>query len=303
MLPPERVTRAARRWLDLLQRSSANQAWGLLQANTAYSDLPPSAYLQALDWLRSLGFLEPIGADSRLSPNVAELPPGPRHQLLYARGLVYDAPLWLPDADSLITGPDELPDDAAAFAEQLSLSDTQALAGVSQARGKVNAEITAEIGLRGERALCAALEVAWPGSTCHLATFDDGWGYDIAFTPAPDEQWHLEVKTTTRRGRMSAYLSRNEHAVAAADPFWRAVAVGIDSDGALAAVATVKLGVLAERAPQDTSPAARWASTRYDLRAADLDRGLPFLPHPLPPEAAGLDAGFDSRNRYAWMPT
>lgn len=303
MLPPERITRAARRWLDLLQRSSANQAWGLLQANAAYSDLPPSAYLQALDWLRSLGFLEPVGADSRLSPDVAGLPLGPRDQLLYARGLAYDAPFWLPDADSLVTGPAELPDDAAAFAEQLGLTDVQALAGVGQARGKVDTELTAEIGLRGERALCAALEAAWPGSTCHLAALDDGWGYDIAFTPAPDEQWHLEVKTTTRRGRLSTYLSRNEHAVAATDSAWRAIAVGIGSDGALAAIATVKLGVLAERAPRDTSHTARWASTRYDLRAADLDRGLPFLPFPLPPEAAELRSGLDNENRYAWMPS
>lgn len=303
MLPPENVTRAARRWLDLLKRSSANQAWALLQANTVYSDLSPSAYLQALDWLRSLGFLEPVGADARLSPDMAGLPPGPLHQLLYARGLADDAPLWLPDADSLVTSPGELPDDAVALAEQLGLTDVQALAGVSQARGKVDTELTAKIGLSGELALCAALEAAWPGSTSHLAALDDGWGYDIAFAPAPGEEWHLEVKTTTRRGRLAAYLSRNEHGVAATDPAWRAVAVGIDSDGALAAVATVKVGVLADRAPRDTSHAARWASTRYDLRAADLDRGLPFLPCSASLAAAGLKAGLDPGSRYAWMPS
>lgn len=302
MLPPENVTRAARRWLELLQRSSANQAWALLQANTAYSDLPASSYLQALDWLRSLDFLEPVAADARLRPNVAGLPPGLRRQLLYATGLAHDAPPWLPDADNLITDPGELPDDAATLAGQLSLTDDQALAGVGQARGKVDIELTAKIGLSGELALCAALEAAWPGSTSHLAALDDGWGYDIAFTPAPGEQWHLEVKTTTRRGRLAAYLSRNEHAVAATDPAWRAIAVGLDSDGALAAVATVKLGVLADRAPRDTSPAARWATTRYELRAPDLDRGLSFLPHPFPAAASGLGAGLDPENRYAWMP-
>jgi hypothetical protein len=53
----------------------------------------------------------------------------------------------------------------------------------------------------------------------HVSKFDDSAGFDVQFT-MPDQCWHLEVKTTVRRGRLTIHLSRNEYCVSRRDDGW-----------------------------------------------------------------------------------
>ena len=67
-----------------------------------------------------------------------------------------------------------------------------------------------------------------------VALKDDGLGYDVV-GPLPTAMWHLEVKSTTRRGRLVIRISRLEYEIGAMDPLWRLVIVGLDSQHEAAA--------------------------------------------------------------------
>lgn len=274
MLPGDGVLRAAYRWLRLLERSSLPQASALIRADAAYTDLSPTQYAAARDWLRTVRLLHSGAAGARLAPAALGLTDTGARQLLFGRSLEAAAPAWLPDADVLVRDPSELPQDAADLAAVLGLDDPAALLAVRQVHGRIDLAERARIGAEGEKGLVALLERRWPGSTNHVAITDDGLGYDLAFTLA-GRTWHLEVKTTSRRGRLVLYLSRHEHEVALLDPGWRLVVVGLDGEGALGALATARHQVLRGRAPHDHDPAARWESTRHQLRPLDLHPGWP----------------------------
>ena len=139
-----------------------------------------------------------------------------------------------------------------------------------------------------------------------MALTDDGLGYDVAATTEIGT-WHLEVKTSARRGRLLIYLSRQEFEISKLDPQWRLVVAGLDHSRQLAAVATVDPCVLLSRAPVDSHFDARWASARFELKPGDLVPGLAFLGPPLadtPGRSCALLAlGGDDRAMFAWMPT
>ena len=71
-----------------------------------------------------------------------------------------------------------------------------------------------------------------------MALTDDGLGYDVA-AMTETGTWHLEVKTSARRGRLLVYPSRQEFEISKLDPRWRLVLAGLDPGRQLAAVATV----------------------------------------------------------------
>ncbi|WP_250000085.1 protein NO VEIN domain-containing protein [Actinoplanes sp. M2I2] len=131
-----------------------------------------------------------------------------------------------------------------------------------------------------------------PGSADHVALDSDGLGYDIELSAGP-AVWHVEVKSTKRRGRLDVYLSRHEFEVARLDPAWRLVTVGLDEDGHIGAIATVPTDALLVQAPADRATTARWESAKFSLRPTDLRPGIPFF---------DLDVSVANSRRFAWMP-
>lgn len=298
MLPADAILRAAQRWIQLLSRSTFVQAAALIKADPAYTDLSQTQYASALDWLRSTGMLIETSHGASVEPSVLRLSGPALRQLLFSRALESAAPPWLADADTLVDDEDELPQDATKLAQALELDDRQALVALRQLHGRIDLAERARVGAAGEAALVAILEEQWPGSTRHASLEDDGLGYDITFQPT-DTEYHLEVKSTTRRGRLTIYLSRHEHEIAQLDPRWHLIVVGLDAGGQAAAIATTREATLLARSPLDQTPAARWESVRHRLTAADLDSGLQL--DDLTPPASSLLGEGGSRT-FAWMP-
>ncbi len=281
------------------------QGWALVRADSSHMDLTQTQYADALDWLGVTGILQEGESGLSLPTALISWPGDHVRQLVFARGLEVSLPPWLPDADILVADSSELPLDAASFAAQLGLNEQAALSTIREVHGRLELEHRAAVGRAGEMALVQLLEARWPGSTVHVALTDDGFGYDVAFLLGGVE-WHLEVKSTTRRGRLVIYLSRHEHEVSLRDPNWRLVVVGLGDDESPAAVATVNHGRLCHRSPKDTHPGSNWQSVRHQVSSGDLQPGLDFLTdsdfdtsavHPL------LLAGAQAGAAFAWMPT
>lgn len=307
MLPPDNVVRAAVRWLRLLRASTVGQASSIIQADASYTDLTQTQYLSGLDWLRNLGLLSDQRHGVDLPGAVKGLPEEQLSQLLFERILEKAAPAWLPDADLLVPDAGELPQDAASLAETLGLSERVAFVAVRHVHGRIDLAERARVGIAGERALVDLLERQWPGSTTHVALTDDGFGYDVLFRVS-NVQWHLEVKSTTRRGRLVIHLSRHEHEVGLHDPNWRLVVVGLDDQLRLQGVATVEHSELFGRAPRDVCAETKWQSASHELTSKDLQRGFSFLDAPvfdLEPTADQVPANSSSYmlKAFTWMPS
>jgi hypothetical protein len=298
--------RAAARWVRLLRRSTLNQAASLIRVDPAYTDITQTQYSSALDWLRLVGFLTEDRDGLILSPATAALPEGETSQLLFERTVQRSAPSWLSDSDLLIPDTNALPQDAAAIAATLGLSDTAALWAIRSIHGRVDVSHRTELGAAGERALIALLEIYWPGATVHVSATDDGFGYDVLFRHAGIE-WHLEVKTTLRRGRLVVYVSRHEYEVSLRDPYWQLVVVGLNERRLPCAVATVQHLTVFARNPRDVSSEARWQSVSHQLMANDLQGGLSFIDVPIEELRRGLSTDVAAQpdptwGRFAWMP-
>jgi hypothetical protein len=233
------------------------------------------------------------------------LSPAEADELLLAATLEAAEPAWLPDADLLVQQPADLPQDVMTMARALGISDDAALLSIGMAHGKVELENRQRVGSAGELELIALLEAEWPGSTSHIAAEHDGFGYDVAFRNA-GETWHLEVKSTTRRGRLVLHLSRHEHEVAIRDAAWRLVAVGLEEGDQLACVATIKYKELAARAPEDRHAGARWETVRYGVAPELLAGGLSFIVDPPGPAGARFLRPAEmtaALTGFAWMPS
>lgn len=293
------------RWLQLLATSAFPQAVALIRSDTRYLDLSITQYASALDWLARVELVEAGSSGWQLSEIAFGLPSDQLSQLLFARSLDVGAPAWLPDADVLIRDAEDIPQDASALAASLGLTDEQALLTVRQVHGRIDLELRARIGAAGEQDLIRELEERWPRSTTHVAAEHDGFGYDIGFTLF-DVNWHLEVKTTIRRGRLAVHLSRHEYEVGRSDPKWRLVIAGLDEKERLSCVATARLDQLWPQSPQDVLGGARWQSARFELTQHGVCAGLSFLGEP---ETDGdarslLFRGSDGpQPSFAWMPT
>lgn len=211
------------------------------------------------------------------------LPSGRVNELLFERTVERACPPWLRDADILIPDASELPQDAAEMAAILGIRDENALLLVRSAHGRVDLEYRARVGLAGERAVMQVLDRYWPGSAVHVAATDDSFGYDILFGHEGNE-WHLEVKTTVRRGRLVIYLSRHEYEVGKRDPRWRLIVVRLSEDFRPRALATVRFDSLIAKSPKDSTPQARWQSASHELSPTDVENGLSFIGKTVLPE-------------------
>jgi hypothetical protein len=305
VLPAEGILRAASRWLDLLGRSSYTETVALIGSESRYADLSPTQYATALEWLASLGILDLGPHGYRLSEEMATLHHDQRSGVAFARAVERSAPPWLPDSDVLVGSVDDLPEDASVLASALGVTPADALMGIRQVHGRIDLERRAEVGALGERRLVELLETLLPGSTTHIALNHDGFGYDIGFLDPEGRDWHLEVKSTTRRGRLVINLSRHEHDVAKLDALWRLVVVGLDESDCLACLATASHEALVSRAPSDSSVGARWQSARYELDSTDLELGLGFLDPGLKESDDSKlvsDGTVNAPSDFAWLP-
>lgn len=259
-VPPDPILRAASRWLEHLAVSDVARTRTLFASNRTYADVTPTQYAAALTWLQESGLITPEGE--------VRVPPEP---VSVMEAAVRDT-LWLPDADLLISGITELPEDALRASEILGLGSEDALAVVRQAWGKVDTEARLRVGTAGEVALVGLLRAATDVPIRHIAATSDGYGYDIAV-----DTTHIEVKTTMRRGRLTIYLSRNEYETMRRDPGWLLALVRLDQNLQPTAVATLDRTWIEEVAPGDHHPRGRWESARLDVPASAVISGLPAV--------------------------
>ncbi|MFF4829400.1 protein NO VEIN domain-containing protein [Streptomyces sp. NPDC001312] len=263
-VPPDPVLRAAVRWLERLPASGAARIRALFTAHSDYSDITPTQYDAAYEWLRQTGLLDNVR--SRI----------PAHRRVFDAAIAHSGALWLPDTDLLVRGPDELPDDALRTAEALGLSESEAYTQIAAVWGKVDAGERARIGAAGELALVELLTASVDARVEHVAAWADGYGYDIA-VHSGRHRAHLEAKATVRRGRLTIYLSRNEYETLLRDPAWELVAVRLTPQLELDAVATVPKEWITSKAPADRSAAGRWESCRLDVPPHVPVPGIPSL--------------------------
>jgi hypothetical protein len=277
----------------------------LLHADSRYLDFSSTQYAGALAWLIDIEVIARNGRHLELRPSLKGLTSAELRDAAFRAGLEASEPAWLRDADLLVRSTSELPSDATKLSTVLEVVASDALVAVRQVCGKIDLETRAKVGLAGERGVVKALNEAWPGAAQHVALESDGLGYDVSAT-AGDVTWHLEIKSTTRRGRLILYLSRQEFEMGKLDPRWQLVVAGLGLGNQLAALATVRRSVLSERAPVDQDPASRWETARYELGPSDLKRGLDFLPpgpSSTPPEVkALLENGSAAEDQFEWMP-
>ena len=262
--PSEPILRAAIRWLELLPSSGTARSRAILTTHSDFSDITPTQYETAYDWLEKTGLL-------RNRPNAV----GTEYAVL-EHSLICDSPLWFQDADRLVGGPDELPTDVVRAAEVLGLSLGEAYACVAATWGKVDTAERKRIGDAGELALAKLIAAATAADVDHVAAYSDGLGFDLRVKCKPFRA-HIEVKSTTRNNRVTIYLSRNEFETMKRDRDWRLVVVRLDKKLDVIAVGTIPRGWLSCNAPADSSAHGRWESFRLDVPPSSIEPGMPFL--------------------------
>ncbi|MEV5296490.1 protein NO VEIN domain-containing protein [Amycolatopsis methanolica] len=229
-----------------------------------------------MEWLKDHGLLSADGTRSSI------------RALLFEAAVVES--LWFRDADSLISSPEALPDDALRAADALGLAPEAAHAVIRAAWGRVDTAERARLGSAGEQALVQLLSSISGVSVVHVAKESDGFGYDIQLTMEACAL-HLEVKTTTRRGNLRIYLSRNEYETMLHDGAWTLVAVRLTEELKIAALASIKRCWVQDAAPLDRGLGSRWESVRLDVPPDALTPGVPSLVEVLPPPLDPLLTG------------
>ena len=263
-VPPEPVLRAAHRWLERLPVSGLARCRALFTTHGDFSDLTPTQYDAAYSWLGEAGLLHAHAeADT------------PSERLFDAAVLGGDTP-WFRDADRLVRSPDELPEDARRAAQTLGLSDSEAWARICALWSKVDVTERARVGDAGERALINLLKASTVARIEHVSTVTDTRGFDIAVRSEAGDL-HLEVKATTRRGRLAVYLSRHEYLTMLHDPSWHLVVIRLDDGLQAAAVASVPRSWIDEHIPINRGDFGRWESCRLDIPAHVPRSGIPAL--------------------------
>jgi hypothetical protein len=140
-------------------------------------------------------------------------------------------------------------------------------------RKKFDAEILAQIGLKGEQAFVRALREHLPASATinHVSLFDDTLGYDVEISAPGARRLCFEVKTTSRNSReFGFFLSRNEANVASGlGENWLLGLVQI-KEGVASVLGTSPSGSILSKLPQDKSADVRWASISCSLEFSGL---------------------------------
>lgn len=264
-LPPEPILLAAKRWLEVLPSSGGvPRAQALLTTYEQYSDLTPTQYATALNWLKELGLLEHQGS---------QMPPAARVlSAIFERA----APPWVQDADQLVRSPEELPSDIVSAGAVLGLDADEVFGQLMSSWGKVDMAARERVGAAGEAALAALLRECPGARVGHVAAWSDGYGYDIAFAHGAVAA-HLEVKSTTRSGRFTAYLSRHEYGVMLRDSRWLLVTVRLTPEMEIVGVGHVPREWIAANVPTDTGSFGSWESVKLEVPVGVIASGVPQL--------------------------
>ena len=257
------------------------RAQALLTTHRKYSDLSPTQYSAALAWLRDMDLLGFLGSGA---------PPASR---ILAAIFENTAPTWFQDADELVRSPDELPSDIVFAGEALGLGAGEVYDQLVSSWGKVDTAERERIGAAGEAAIVQMLRDGTDGRVDHVSTWSDGFGYDISFSQQPVAA-HIEVKSTTRAGRTTVYLSRHECQVMLRDSHWVLVVVRLNSNLEVVGVGSVPKGWIAANMPRDSTPSVSWASCKVEVPSAVIENSVLQLgadaARALPPWSEGVVA-------------
>lgn len=260
-IPPSPILRAAHRWLRHLPSSGKGRTRSLFVSHAEFSDITPTQYDSAHEWLCSTGLLD------------QPVDPGTSAWRIFETAVVTGEPVWFRDADELVPCPDDLPEDALRAAQALGLDAETAFAHVSNAWGKVDTAARELVGSAGELAFLELLQQNTTAEVVHVAAISDGYGYDIAVRK-DDCEHHLEVKSTTRRGRITAYLSRNEYSTMLRDPNWHLVLITLSQDMEITGIGEIPSSWVQKHRPSDSSTSGRWESARFNISGGSIQLGL-----------------------------
>lgn len=251
--------------METLETSGGTaRARALLTTHPQYDDLTPTQYESALTWLRDLGLLDE--PQSPLRPAVRVL------SAVFERG---NLP-WVQDADELVRSPDELPSDIVAVGETLGLDAAEVFDQLVASWGKVDTAAREQVGAAGEAALVDLLRTKTDGTVHHVSTWSDGYGYDVAFA-AGTTSLHLEVKSTTRVGRLTVYLSRHEYEVMLRDRHWQLIAVRLSNELEILGVGSIPREWISRNVPRDVGQFGNWAAVKLEVPADAVLSGMPAL--------------------------
>lgn len=277
-VPPDPVLRAAVRWLEKLPVNGRARCRALFTTHVEYSDISPTQYDAAYRWLAEAGLLQ--GPDEAL----------PAGELIFRAALLTGDVAWFPDADVHVRVPAELPLDAGRAAAVLGLSEFQAYQQIHALWGKVDAAERSRIGAAGETALVELLSSSTTAGIEHVAAHSDGYGYDIG-VHAGRHSLHIEAKATTRRNRLTFFLSRREYEVMRCDPLWQLVVLQLTDRFAISAIGSVASSWIAAQVPEDQGLYGRWEACRVEVPAEQAVSGIPRLAPVLDQEASTLLRG------------
>ena len=263
-MPPDPILHAAIRWLERLPSNGRARCWSLFTTHREYSDISPTQYDAAYRWLEETGLLQ--ASNERL----------PAGQRIFRAILLTGDVTWFRDVDVHVREPAELPIDAVRAAAALGLSEHQAYQEIHAVWGKVDAAERQRIGAAGEVALVTLLSSSTTARVEHVAGHSDGYGYDIA-VHAGRRSLHIEAKATTRRNRLTFFLSRREYEVMLYDPFWQLVVLQLTDGLAIRAITSVDSTWIETQIPDDQGSYARWESCRIEVPPEQAVSGIPRL--------------------------
>lgn len=258
-LPPKPILTAVMRWLHLAKDFGWVQARSRLLNLPRFSDLTHTQYEVARTWI-----LDYISANPQDFPdsNLETF-------LLLAKA---SDPLWLKDAESLITSVAELPEDALSLAECFGIDEVTAVGALRRLGRKINLARLKEIGDIGELAILKLLHQEG-FSADHVALESDSLGYDIAAKFGKHEAF-LEVKTSTRSNRAIFYLSRNEYEVMQWLDGWKLLLVLLDGHDRASHFFEVDQEWLKTASPHDHNTHSRWENARFEVPPEMLSPGI-----------------------------
>ncbi|MFI6400503.1 protein NO VEIN domain-containing protein [Rhodococcus coprophilus] len=233
-------------------------------SHSEFGDITPTQYDSAYEWLCTTGLLDQT-ADVGLAAS-----------RIFETAVETGEPAWFRDADELVPSPDDLPEDALRAAEALGLDLESAFAHVSHVWGKVDTAARERVGSAGELALLELLQQNTTAEVLHVAAFSDGYGYDISVRTDNCEH-HLEVKSTTRRGRVTVFLSRNEYSTMMRDPSWHLVLVTLNQDMEITGLTEIPRAWVKEHSPSDASSSGCWESARFNVSKDSIQLDVPFI--------------------------
>lgn len=267
MTTPKTLILAVGRWLELLSRTTFVRANVIVHYHAAYTDITPTQYASALEWIRNVPHLNSLIAFSS-ERGMRKLPLDFSKRMALEALILEESPSWLQVVDELVVSQDDLPNDVVCWAECLDMTDAESMDVVRSVSGKVDAQARKNFGEAGESALVTMLEAAWPGSVTHVSMVSDSLGYDIAFRPG-DVEWHLEVKSVASGVRRRIFLSRNDFEVSLRDRYWRLVLVVLDAERSAQSVSILESSALWTGSPRDVTSRASWETSKFILKSSE----------------------------------